>query len=72
MADLLAAIKMVITYIVGGTYTPSGGTAVTIAFADSWVGKFATCITGTPVILLVFCLGLSLFGIHILRSLQNR
>lgn len=71
MSNLLSAIGTCIAYIIGGT-AGSGADAVSITFANSWVGKFATAITGQPLFLVSVCLGLSLFGIHILRSLMGR
>lgn len=71
--SILTAIQMIIVHLVGGTYTPSGGTAVTITFANSWVGSFLSVFsTENGLLLISLILGFTLFGIHVLKSLMNR
>lgn len=55
-----------------GTLLSNVGTVITSVVG--WAGDFATAITGdtTGLLIVPVCLGLSLFGIHILRSLMGR
>lgn len=73
LSDILAAVQMIIANLVGGTYTPAGGTATTITFAQSWVGSFLSVFsTENGLLLISLILGFTLFGIHVLKSLMNR
>ena len=73
LSDILSAVQMIIANLVGGTYTPAGGTAVTITFANSWVGSFLSVFTENNGLLLIgLILSFTLFGIHVLKSLMNR
>lgn len=73
LADILVAIQMIIAHLVGGSYTPSGGSAVTIDFSASWVGSFLSVFTTANGLLLIsLILSFTLFGIHVLKSLMNR
>lgn len=72
MGDILSAIHTIIVHLVGGT-AGSGSDAVTITFANSWVGSFLSVITPENGLFFIpFVLGLCLFGIHVLLSLMRR
>lgn len=74
LSDILSAVQMIIANLVGGSYTPAGGSsAVTVTFANSWVGSFLSVFTTENGLLLIsLILGFTLFGIHVLKSLMNR
>lgn len=46
------------------------GTVVTSVI--DWAGEFVTEIAAQPLYLLPLCLGFTLFGVHILKSLMGR
>lgn len=70
--QILAAISDIIAYLVGGT-VGSGNDAVSITFANSWVGSFLSTLTSSNGLLFIaFILSISLFGLHVLKSLMNR
>lgn len=72
LSDILSAIQLIIAHLVGGS-VGSGADAVTITFAQSWVGSFlATLTTANGLLLISFILSIALFGIHVLKSLMNR
>lgn len=72
LSDILAAIQLIIAHLVGGS-VGTGGDAVTITFAQSWVGSFlSTLTTANGLLLISFILSIALFGIHVLKSLMNR
>lgn len=72
LSDLLSAIQLIIVHLVGGT-AGSGDSAVTITFANSWVGSFLnTLTTANGLLLISFILSICLFGLHVLKSLMNR
>ena len=74
LSDILAAVQMIIAHLVGGTVPAVGsGTATTITFAESWVGSFlSTLTTANGLLLISFILSITLFGLHVLKSLMNR
>lgn len=71
MSGILSAVSDLIAYVIGGT-VGSGSSAVTITLGNSWVGQFASTIVSSPVLLISFVMGLSLFGIHVMKSLMGR
>lgn len=72
LSDILSAIQLIIAHLVGGS-AGSGADAVTITFAQSWVGSFlSTLTTANGLLLISFILSIALFGIHVLKSLMNR
>lgn len=70
MADILNAIKMIVCYLVGGTYG-TGVDAVTITVSDSWVSKIAGAITANPIILIFVIVGLVFLGLNAVRKLMR-
>lgn len=74
LSSVLSVIQMIIAHLVGGSYTPTGGSsATTITFANSWVGSFLSVFTEDNGLLLIgLVLAFTLFGIHVLKSLMNR
>lgn len=70
ITQILAAIGDVVAHLVGGT-VGSGSDAVTITFANSWVGQFATAITSNPILLLAFIIPMVFLGISAVRKLLN-
>lgn len=74
LTGILEAIHQVIVHLVGGSYTPTGASAaVTVAFANSWVGSFLATITPENGLFFIGAiLAFTLFGIHVLKSLMGR
>lgn len=61
MSDIINALQGLTTYLWGGTWTDSstvGAEAVTITFANSWLGKLCACVVGNPVLLVFVILGI--------------
>ena len=77
MSAFFELVGTLLTYLVGGT-AGSGSDAVTITFAQSWVGRIANTIiadanasTGTGVIAIFFVFSLLMAGFKLVHSLKR-
>lgn len=77
MSSLFNLVSTLITYLIGGT-VGSGSDAVTVTFAQSWVGRIANTIiedanasTGTGVIAIFFVFSLLMAGFKLVHSLKR-
>lgn len=58
MQAIIDCISYLTTYLWGGTFTPDGGTAVTVTWANSWLGTLCTTVINNPILLVFVVLGI--------------